>query len=136
MRPIEGSWSIVLLILAVDVARAFNPVLLLRPGHISSFRRCAAANHVSLQGSMQGSLESGDLDDPIDQNKAPVVDTLEKAASLVRSPFFFPGHRMGKGASEKMLKLMPEHTFRMDIPEDVEGLDCLCTADGPIGCVN
>ena len=70
----------------------------------------------------------------VDQSKTPLIDALEEASASVQSPFFFPGHRMGTGAGAALRdRIMPIKTLALDLPEDVEGLDCLSSADGPIG---
>lgn len=71
----------------------------------------------------------------VDQSETPLIDALEAAAGAVRAPFFFPGHRMGSGAGAVMTgRVMPRSTLALDLPEDVEGIDCLISSssDGPI----
>jgi len=72
----------------------------------------------------------------IDQGETPLIDALEAASSAVKAPFFFPGHRMGTGMGFAMReRIMPRSTLALDLPEDVEGIDCLISSssqDGPI----
>ena len=68
------------------------------------------------------------------QDKAPFLEALVTAAESVKSPFFFPGHQMGRGTPriwQEYLKNTPE-IYKYDLPEDVEDLDCLCSPEGPI----
>lgn len=61
------------------------------------------------------------------------MDALSAAASSVRAPFFFPGHKMGRATPQvlrRQLNLGPR-TLRHDLPELPE-LDNLFAPEGPI----
>lgn len=55
-------------------------------GRITNVPR-AAARQRAIAASTPGAL---------DQDSTPLVDALAKAAANVRSPLFYPGHKMGR----------------------------------------
>ena len=68
------------------------------------------------------------------QAATPLLDSLVTAASSVRAPFFFPGHKMGGGAPRRLRQKLLHGDGRMlryDLPELPE-LDNLFAAEGPI----
>ncbi|CAM9432849.1 unnamed protein product [Ectocarpus sp. 12 AP-2014] len=70
----------------------------------------------------------------INQDSTPLVDALAKAAGNVRSPLFFPGHKMGSGAPSRLVDLIlggKLDALRHDLPELPE-LDNLFAPEGPI----
>ena len=69
--------------------------------------------------------------EPLDQAETPLIDALEAAADAVRAPFFFPGHKMGAGAPQRLRRLLRGGGLRYDLPELPE-LDNLFAAEGPI----
>jgi len=79
------------------------------------------------------SLDDGDDDGALEggsdgQERMPFVAALTDAADKVRVPFFFPGHQMGRSAPLAWIR----DALPLDLPEDVEEIDCLSYADGPI----
>ncbi|CAM9903399.1 unnamed protein product, partial [Discosporangium mesarthrocarpum] len=69
-----------------------------------------------------------------DQDSTPLVDAMEEAASRIRAPFFFPGHKMGRGAPQRFLDVIlggQVEALRHDLPELPE-LDNLFAPEGPI----
>ena len=62
------------------------------------------------------------------QDCTPLLSALVDTADKVRVPFFFPGHQMGRGSPLAFMK----EALLLDLPEDVEDIDCLSYADGPI----
>ena len=62
------------------------------------------------------------------QDCTPLLSALVDTADKVRVPFFFPGHQMGRGSPLEFMK----EALLLDLPEDVEDIDCLSYADGPI----
>ena len=66
------------------------------------------------------------------QDEMPLVDALIGAASSVRAPFFFPGHKMGRGAAASLKERLGLSTaLRHDLPELPE-LDNLFAPEGAI----
>jgi arginine/lysine/ornithine decarboxylase len=68
------------------------------------------------------------------QKDVPFIDALANAAKKVKTPFFFPGHQMGRGMPTILCQKLgiERSVFENDLPEDVEELDCLCSPEGPI----
>jgi hypothetical protein len=97
-------------------------------------RRGQGGSRAGLRGGLRllraaaGAGERGQAGGLPGQDSTPLLSALADAASKVRVPFFFPGHQMGRGSP---LAFMDE-ALSLDLPEDVEGLDCLSYADGPI----
>ncbi|CAN0494760.1 unnamed protein product, partial [Ectocarpus sp. 12 AP-2014] len=70
----------------------------------------------------------------LNQDSTPLVDALAEAAGNVRSPLFFPGHKMGSGAPSRLVDLIlggKLDALRHDLPELPE-LDNLFAPEGPI----
>ena len=64
------------------------------------------------------------------QDATPLVDALAAASRAVRSPFFFPGHKMGLGAPAPLQTLgLRRRVLRHDLPELPE-LDNLFAPEG------
>lgn len=47
----------------------------------------------------------------LDQDVTPLVDALAEAASNVRSPLFYPGHKMGRYDGAAWTRITPHRTF-------------------------
>ena len=54
----------------------------------------------------------------LEQDETPLLDALVAASSDVRAPFFFPGHKMGRGAPRRLLRALGlRRSLRHDLPE-------------------
>ena len=68
----------------------------------------------------------------LDQDETPLLDALTTAASAVRAPFFFPGHKMGHGAPLRLRRRFAmRQVLRHDLPELPE-LDNIFAPEGAI----
>ena len=66
------------------------------------------------------------------QHATPLIDALIDASKSVRAPFFFPGHKMGRGAPARLFDLgLSRQALRHDLPELPE-LDNLFAPEGAI----
>ena len=65
------------------------------------------------------------------QDATPLVDALASTARRVRSPLFFPGHKMGGAAPERLVAALSRRPLRLDLPELPE-LDNLFAPEGVI----
>ncbi|TFJ85660.1 hypothetical protein NSK_003168 [Nannochloropsis salina CCMP1776] len=79
-----------------------------------------------------------------DQSKSPIVEALSLAAARIKAPFFFPGHKMGRGlpvglpgpfaetnTALNRTRLHRDAVWQYDLPEIPE-LDNLFAPEGPI----
>jgi arginine decarboxylase len=64
------------------------------------------------------------------QITTPLLDALKKEILRSTSPFYTPGHKQGKGISQKIANLMSRQVFQYDLP-DLPGLN-LYAADSAI----
>ncbi|CAN0298414.1 unnamed protein product [Ascophyllum nodosum] len=70
----------------------------------------------------------------LDQDSTPLVDALEETATKVRSPLFYPGHKLGSGAPSRFVDIIlggKLEALRHDLPELPE-LDNLFAPEGAI----
>ena len=65
------------------------------------------------------------------QTKTPLLDTLWQYVNKPHSPFYTPGHKLGKGISSKLAEYFGQAVFKADLPE-LTDLDNLFAPGGVI----
>ncbi|NEQ76516.1 MAG: aminotransferase class I/II-fold pyridoxal phosphate-dependent enzyme [Okeania sp. SIO2C9] len=53
----------------------------------------------------------------LDQNKAPIIQTLKNLTQKSHAPFYAPGHKQGKGIPQALNDLLGKKVFLADLPE-------------------
>ncbi|MEQ8963598.1 MAG: lysine decarboxylase, partial [Coleofasciculus sp. C2-GNP5-27] len=51
------------------------------------------------------------------QRTIPILDALQACAGRPHAPFYAPGHKRGKGLSDRLMNLWGKSVFEYDLPE-------------------